>query len=222
MYTYAFLPSPARALVLPEGIERSLQLVHGDGLAALVETDLAIEELQQNDKQLMRAVVAHDRVIRDIFQQTVLLPLRFGTCFVSRQGLLEHLEVHKAEYLEKLAGLQGKAEYLLKLVPIAPFDQVVSPDMRGKDYFLAKKQLYQAQVEQQQQQQAERQWIIEAIAQTYPRWVQSEPNSDIERIYLLTDRQHEATLSDHLRTWQGHCSHWDLSVSEPLPPYHFV
>jgi hypothetical protein len=222
MYTYAFLLDPASPLDLPDGIAGSLQLMRMNHLAALVEPDLASESLQTNDENLMQAVLAHDRVIRAAFQQATVLPLRFGTCFVSRQALLEHLASHSAEYLDKLVRLQNKVEYPLKLVPIASAEPPLGEGLKGKDYFLAKKQLYQAQAEWQQQQQAELERLTGAIAQTYPDFVRSKSDDGVERIYLLGDRQRERLLYQSFKTWQTECPHWQFSLGEALPPYHFV
>lgn len=219
MYTYAFLSTiPPK---LPEGIFGSLQIISADGLAALVEPDLAAESLQKNDQQLVQAVLSHDRVIRELFEQTTVLPLRFGTCFASRQGLIEHLETNSAEYLIKLAGLQDKAEYALKLTPIAFPEATIGANVKGKDYFLAKKEIYQAQAAWQSEQQRELEALFEAIAQQYP-WMKGEADNDIERIYLLGDRQSEPLLPTSLKTWRLHSAHWELILGEPLPPYHFV
>jgi hypothetical protein len=221
MYTYAFLPAHS-GLDLPEGIAGSLQLVWTEGVAAIVEPDLAMEVLQDNDKQLVQAVMSHDRVIRELFEQTTVLPLRFGTCFVSRQGLIDHLESHGAAYLGKLNGLQGKAEYPLKLVPVPFVEPSIGADVKGKDYFLAKKQIYQTQTEWHLQQQAELEKLLEAIAQRYPDWGQGEPDQGVERVYILGDRQDERMLHEFIKTWQVAYPHWEISLGESLPPYHFV
>ena len=219
MYTYAFLSTiPSE---LPEGILSLLQIISVDGLAALVEPDLAPEALQENDQQLVRAVLSHDRIIRELFEQTTVLPLRFGTCFTSRQGLIEHLEANSAEYLIKLEKLQGKAEYALKLTPIAFPEAAIGSEVKGKDYFLAKKQIYQAQAAWQVEQQRELEALFEAIAQQHS-WVRGEVDNGIERIYLLGDRQSELWSPASLKTWQLHSAHWELVLGAPLPPYHFV
>jgi len=219
MYTYAFLSTvPSQ---LPEGIFGSLQIISADGLAALVEPDLAAESLQENDQQLVQAVLSHDRVIRELFEQTTVLPLRFGTCFMSRQGLLEHLKANSAEYLIKLVGLQGKAEYALKLTPVAFPEAAIATEVKGKDYFLAKKKIYQAQAAWQVEQQGELKALFEAIAKHY-LWMRGEADNGIERIYLLGDRQSELSLSKLLKTWELQSAHWELILGEPLPPYHFV
>jgi Gas vesicle synthesis protein GvpL/GvpF len=222
MYIYAFLPNPTRSLELPPGISGSVQVISSKDLAALVEPDLDFAALQTSDERLMQAILAHDRVTRELFQQTTLLPLKFGTSFVSQQGLLEHLEVHQSEYSAKLAMLQGKAEYLLKLMALPYSEPTIAPDLKGKDYFLSKKRSYQAQTEWQQQQQAELQQLNESIAQHYLDWVRGEPSSGIERFYILGDRIQERLLYEHLAVWQRQLPHWELSLGEMLPPYHFV
>ncbi|MBW4513777.1 MAG: GvpL/GvpF family gas vesicle protein [Timaviella obliquedivisa GSE-PSE-MK23-08B] len=219
MYTYAFLSTIPSTL--PEGIFSSLQIVAIHDLAALVEPDLAADSLQQDDQQLVQSVLSHDRVIRELFEQTTVLPLRFGTCFVSRQGLLEHLQANRAEYLTKLEELEGKAEYVLKLKPIAFPETEIGSTVKGKDYFLAKKQIYQAQAAWQLEQQQELEDLFEAIAQQY-RWVRGEPDDGIERIYMLGDRQSEPLLPTSFKTWQLQSAHEDLRLGNPLPPYHFM
>jgi hypothetical protein len=222
MYTYAFLPSTVPDLELPEGIVGSLQLIATPQLAALVEPDLAVEVLQDNETQLLQAVLSHDRVIRELFEQTTVLPLRFGTCFVSQQGLVEHLESHRSDYLDKLDGLQGKAEYPLKLVPKLFPESPIGAEVTGKAYFLAKKQNYEAQTTWQTQQQTERDLILAAIAHSHPQSLRSEPEQQVERIYILGDRQDEATLRKAIGQWQTQSPHWEITLGEGLPPYHFV
>ncbi|MBI4783690.1 MAG: GvpL/GvpF family gas vesicle protein [Oscillatoriophycideae cyanobacterium NC_groundwater_1537_Pr4_S-0.65um_50_18] len=226
MYTYAFLPNLDASLKLPTGIAKPVELLRVHELAALIEPDLEVANLQESDDRLMRAIVSHDRVIRQMFQQTALLPLRFGTQFVSQQGLIEHLQAHQSEYVAKLAMLKGRAEYLLKLVPVPLAEIPIAAEVKGKAYFLAKKQAYEAQTAWQQQQQAELQQIAEAIALQYPNWVRGESNSDakgtIERFYILGDRIQERLLYEHFKTWQMQYSAWEISLEEPLPPYHFV
>jgi Gas vesicle synthesis protein GvpL/GvpF len=219
MYTYAFLADVPSEL--PEGILGSLQIVSADGLAALVEPDLAPESLQHNDKQLVQAVLSHDRVIRELFEQTTVLPLRFGTYFKTQQGLVEHLQTNSAEYLARLEELQDKAEYSLKLTPIAFVEPAIDEAVKGKDYFLAKKQIYQAQAAWQTEQKAELEGLIEAIAR-YSLWGRGDGEHGVERIYLLSDRQLEAELLEQVQIWQGRSERWELSLGEALPPYHFV
>ncbi|MBD2460080.1 GvpL/GvpF family gas vesicle protein [Oscillatoria sp. FACHB-1407] len=221
IYTYAFLLHSAEPLELPTGITGSLHLIEVRQLCALVEPGLAFEELQQNDSQLLQAIIAHDRVLQEVFQQADILPLRFGTQFVSEAGLLQHLEANHSLYLDKFSQLKGQAEYVLKFIPVEKAEPEISSDIKGKDYFLAKKQRYQSQLEQQHQRQQELDEVKEAIAQSFHHTL-SESKDGVERVYLLADRTHEITLQNQIQQWQDLCTLWSISLGNALPPYHFV
>jgi hypothetical protein len=221
MYTYAFLKTPATPLELPIGIDRLVQVVSRDELAAVVEPDLILDELK-DDKILMQAVLCHDRVIRELFLQTTILPLRFGTSFLSLQGLLTHLEANRSTYLEKLTQFEGKAEYPLKFIPLPLPEAPVSLEAKGKDYFLAKKQQYQMQLERQRQQQNEFKRMALIVTQAYPQFVTSETQAEVETVYLLAKREEEPQLHQAFREWQNQCPSWQMTLGEALPPYHFM
>lgn len=213
MYTYAFFKSSANPLTLLPGIAGDVQIVNSAQLSALVESDLDLETLQQDDNQLVQAVLTHDRMICELFWQTTILPLRFGTSFVSLDALLMHLELNQATYLAKLAQLEGKAEYRLKLTPIEQFDSI-SANVKGSQN--------QTQQVVQNQQQLELQAVLAAIAHHYPDHIVSETRSGVEKLYLLLNRQDEDGLYERLQEWQDQSSQWQLMLGEALPPYHFV
>lgn len=223
MYTYAFLLNSDKPLDLPEGIWGSLELVGNQDVVALIEPDLPFKLSEPSDRQLMQAVLSHDRVIQDMFQQTAVLPLRFGTYFVSRQGLVDHLRSHQDEYLTKLIHLQGKAEYTLKLAPFPLPETTITADTNGNLFFRTRKQLSQNKVSWYQQQQLEIQSLSRAIKTHYPETVQGgAANDGIARLHLLSSQQEEALLHERLTLWQCQSHFWQLSLGEALPPYHFV
>jgi Gas vesicle synthesis protein GvpL/GvpF len=222
MYTYAFFKTPAIPLNVLPGIEGEVQVVNRGSLSALVEPDLDLEAVQKDDNQLVQAVLTHDRMICELFWQTTILPLRFGTFFISLDSLLDHLESNQATYLAKLSQLEGKAEYRLTLTPLEVSEVPIPSDLKGKQYFLAKKQQYETQQALQNQQTAELQDLMAAIAQCYPDRILTEAKGGVEKLYLLADRQQEATLYDRLQNWQNQSSQWELMLGEALPPYHFV
>lgn len=223
MYTYAFFKTSGVTLSLSEGIAGTIQVVQTPVLSAMVEPGLDLDAIQADDNQLVQAVLTHDRVICQLFWQMTILPLRFGTQFVSEAGLLSHLEAHQESYLAKLNQLEGKAEHRLRLTPIELDDfNFPNEDLTGKAYFFAEKQLYPDQADRRVQQQQEIQRLLKSITQYYPNYHMIESSEDVEKIYLLVDRQAEMTLYEHVKEWQQHCPSWDLELGEALPPYHFV
>ncbi|MGE5659845.1 MAG: GvpL/GvpF family gas vesicle protein [Actinomycetota bacterium] len=231
MYAYAFFYTPSVPLKLPNGIAGSVEMMGNAHLSVLVEPGLSWEALQENDEQLIQAVLSYDRVICELFAQTTVLPLRFGTRFVSRESLLNHLDSQGYEYLKKLSRLQGKGEYTLKCMPLEmPVEISGTPGQAsrevavpGREYFLAKKRLYQLQLEHQRQQATEWQNLQVAIAHSYPgNTVLGEAEGSVERIYLLAPLQEESLLRDHVQNWQSECTYWAMTLSSALPPYHFA
>ena len=222
MYTYAFLKTPLAPLTLPKGTATFVQTATSGQLSAIVEPGLALNSLQHDDTLLVQAVLAHDRVLRSLFLQATILPLRFGTCFSSLQSVLAHLHTHQQTYLTKLVQLEGQAEYTLKLTPVAFPELAIAPDVKGKDYFIAKKQQYQAQQSYQQQQQDDARQIEQALAQAYPNHHFSEASAEGRTVYLLVAGDRERQLCQHIQTLQAQHPRWELSLGEALPPYHFV
>ncbi len=222
IYVYGFCV-PAEAL-LPtlNGIQAEVQFMHYEGLCAVIEPGVDYDAIAADDQQLMQAVLTHDRVLQEVFQHVTVLPLQFGTQFYSEEGLLQHLEEHQHDYRQQLAQLANQGEYLLKLIPVEQPEPSTPNQAKGRDYFLAKKQRYQAQAEYQQQQQAELAELKTAIAQSYTNWKHSEPKDGIERIYLLLPCDAEADIQNQCQIWQEQFPRWTLFVSAPLPPYHFV
>ncbi len=221
-YIYAFLKNADRLPTLPTGIVGSLDIVGVDAIAAVVEYDVPLEAIQQDDQRLVEAVVIHDQVICQVFDQVAVLPLRFGTSFVSCDRLREHLAANQQTYSYQLAQLDGKAEYTLKFIPRPLPAEATPSDTQGKAYFLAKKQRYQAQVDYQQQQQQELQQLAVSIAQTYSKQLQADTQGTTHRLFLLLPQSDAAALYQQCEIWQAQCPTWELTVSQPLPPYHFV
>jgi hypothetical protein len=222
MYTFAFCKTPLAPLTLPPGIAAFVQTVETEQLTALVEPAIALDTLQQDDRLLVQAVLAHDRVIRSLFLQTTILPLRFGTSFSSLEGLLAHLHTQQQRYLDQLTQLEGKAEYALKLTPVELPESTITSDVKGKAYFLAKKQQYQAQLLYQHQQQSAFEQIEQAIVQTYPHYCFDEDQAGGKTFYLLIARDREHQLCQSVKRLQAQSSKWQVALEEALPPYHFV
>jgi len=222
IYTYALLQPIASPLVLPVGMERKTELVYSSGLAAIVEPEISLEALQATDERLLQAVLTHDRVIREVFEQTPLLPLRFGNGFTSQATLLNHLEKHQEEYQQTLTQLTDKVEYTLKATPSNLLDDSDTIDARGKAYLLAKKQRYQTQQAFQAQQDQQWEVLNQLILKTYTNVICETQKPDVRQIHFLAQRNDSTVNTQQFSLWQVQCSHWQLALSEPLPPYHFL
>lgn len=222
IYVYAFCPSPAEPLSMPEGIAHpAVQLMLEGALGAIAEFDLDIAQLREDDHQLMEAVLSHDRVLGQLFTQTMLLPLRFGTQFTSETSLRTYLQTHQEAHRQRLATLADKAEYLIKLMPKSPELPSLDNTLKGRDYFLAKKRRLQAQTQAQTQQSGEFQQFLAYLQTVDAEVIQSEPNQAEERLYILSSRD-PAIATAQFSDWQQRIPSWQLYCSEPLPPYHFA
>jgi len=222
LYTYAFLNTPDIPFSLPEGNTGELFLIHGSGISAVVEPGISLESVQTHDEQVIKMVLAHDRIIRELFQQITVLPLRFGTSFASPATLLNHIESHTEEYREKLDNIRGKTEYCLKLVPRIFEEPVKSSVAGGRDYFLAKKQHFENQKNFIITQADEKSCAINLITQIYQSSVIVEDKGEEIRIYFLVSHQDKPLFLEQFLTWQEACLCWDFFLGEGLPPYHFV
>ncbi|MHC5739567.1 GvpL/GvpF family gas vesicle protein [Nostoc sp.] len=222
IYAYALLVPTALPLVLPLGMERDIELVYSSSLGAIVEPEISLEAIQATDERLLQAVLNHDRVIRELFQQTPLLPLRFGRGFSSVEKLLNHLEQHQDQYLEALTQLADKVEYTLKMTPCDLLDDSDNIDAKGKAYLLAKKQRYQTQQAFQAQQSEQLELLNQLILKTYTNVICETRQSDVRQIHFLAQRNDSTVSTQQFSLWQVQCSHWQLALSEPLPPYHFL
>ncbi|HEY9763395.1 MAG TPA: GvpL/GvpF family gas vesicle protein [Trichocoleus sp.] len=222
LYIYAVCWVPEKGLVLPPGIERDTVLIEQAGLGAIAEPGLDLAALEADDQRLLTAVLTHDQVICDLFQQTTLLPLRFGIQLTSQVGLEAHLQENQKNYRRKLALLADKAEYQIKLVPAEVALPPLPEGLTGRDYFLAKKSRLQAQSEEQQRQQEELSHLMATLQPIYPNLQTATSDEGILRLYLLLNSSQAKELLLQAELWQRQMPRWQLNLSEALPPYHFV
>jgi hypothetical protein len=218
----------------PQGMMGGLiEYIQVDKLVVAGIRNLDLETLKnQGEEVLITAVIAHDRLICELFNQNFLLPLRFGTVFKSQSLLEVYLESNHAQLSTKLNQLKGYSEYLLTLTLLeTPSAPDLSSNLKGKDYLLAKRSQYLTEQARRSQQQSECQELIELIQppnipnidglEVSEQFTlnQSVPPQDKEflRMYFLAKTQLNAIFAP----WQAKYPHWQLQLSNPLPPYHF-
>ncbi|MEO0456422.1 MAG: GvpL/GvpF family gas vesicle protein [Cyanobacteria bacterium P01_A01_bin.114] len=226
IYLYAFCWLPrlqAANALLPAGLNRPVQMISEADIGAAVEIDIDLTAMQQDDAQLVAGVVNHDRVICDLFEMTTLLPLRFGTQFLSEAALRSHLHNNAVQYRQRLQCLANQVEVCLRLTPITRSTPSVDRAVKGHDRFFAQRQRLQARAAHQQCQQEQLSQLQLKIAHVCPHFTQeTAPDSIEQKIYLLMASDQLPDLRAHLTAWQTHYSLWKITASEALPPYHFV
>ena len=222
VYVYAILLTPETSLMMPGGMKDQVELIYYEDLAAIAEPEISSTELQQTDEKLLEAVVTHDRVIREIFQQTSVLPLRFGNIFAQRSSLVHHLKEQRENYISQINLIANKAEYTLTFTPRSYLTNTSESEVRGKAYLLAKKKRYQQQQEFYDRQRQQWQEIYQSLQQTYPNLVVGKSQEEIEQIHLLAQRNEDVIKKLELIKWQEKYELWNIKLSEALPPYHFV
>lgn len=198
LYTFAFLKRPLPPDI-PTGWQGcSVEFIEVGDLAAVVDTTLPWEQIQARDEELLKAALLHDRVICDLFRQQPVLPLQFGTIFVSLEGIERHLQSHAEQYQERIESFVGMGEYTLKIAPTL-FDN--TDEERAEQERIA----LQAYLEKD-----------------YLNLVEGIPQRGIERLHILIPVQQEADLRGHVAECQRQYICWDLDLQGPLPPYHFA
>jgi len=221
IYVYTFVQLPKQPLHLPPGINSRLEIVQVGAIAAIAEPDLPLEALQTSDEKLLQALLQHDHIIQSVFQQTPVLPLRFGTCFPSIAALQAHLTENCDRYAHQLIALANKAEYTIELTPPDLPKAAIAPDLKGKEYFLAKRRLYEQQSQAQAKLQLQQRDLIELLAQLGKLHPLSAPEASICKVCLLVEAP-PSRLKTAISRLQQHYTDWQIRCSEPLPPYHFL
>ncbi len=227
LYTFAILLAPMPD-DRPLGITgKPIEYLQCDRLIAAIEPDIDIEALKLLPEQsLMQVIVQHDRLVCELFNQCTVLPLRFGTAFVSVSALETYLQTEGERLLARLERLDGYAEFLITGSAIAPKTDT-GKQLKGKDYLLAKRSQYLQQEQWRSQLQQEvleyRQVITDSLELYQPEFehVETQGSEDV-RVYALLPRSQVESLKDALRSWQELHSHWQISWSDALPPYHFL
>ena len=221
IYVYAILFSSNQELDFPQGIQGRVEMISYGNIAAIIERDILIENLQKTEAILLKAIVTHDGVIQAIFSQVSLLPLRFGTGFTSLDSLLENLKNNQSQYSQKLNRLTNNVEYCIKFIPLE-FKSSKAQDLnlKGKSYLLAKKKNYQLQQEFISNQENQWEAIKDSISQEFSDNILIQEQEAIKQIFLLEKQQ--TNIDILINYWQQKTPNWQITTSLPLPCYHFA
>lgn len=228
LYTYGFIARPETNmdLSLPIGIRNPVQILGSQSLQAIVEIDAFLDQLPTEDEALLDAVLHHDRVVQWIFRAVPILPLRFGSQFSTLESLETYLQNHEILYGEQLKQFCDRAEFSLAFVPRSASESLLglsTPTEKGRAFFLAKKQRLQEENDRLERQQTQWKQLKQNIKIAYPQslWSESSEGS-LAKVHLLLSFKRYPHLEKQIIQWEENFSEWELHLSNPLPPYHFV
>jgi len=227
LYTYGFIARPETNvdLSLPTGIRNPVQIFGSQSLQAIVEIDAFPDQLPTEDEALLDAVLHHDRVVQWVFQAVPVLPLRFGSQFSTVESLETYLQDHEILYGEQLQQFCDRAEFSLAFVPRSASESPLelSTAEKGRAFFLAKKQRLQDENDRLERQQIQWKQLKQQIQIAYPHSLWSESNEgSLAKVHLLLSFKRHPHLQKQIIQWEESFSEWQLHLSNPLPPYHFV
>ena len=232
MYLYGLVHRSAIEMLAIDkinGIAGELGWRESDELAAIVEPGFPAQACANSEAALIEAIVSHDRVLLSVFAIQTILPLRFGTEFTSESALIQHLETNQVAYLNAIDTLKNKAEISLKLSATQAELEPISAQLKGREYFLAKKEQSQHQQLIEQYLDHDRALLLQQLSD---RGIEVFEKA-VDHYLLLCDRNFD--LESILSNWQAEMdetdrinqstnkpkNQWIWKSSEELPPYHF-
>lgn len=132
------------------GSDRPAWVVTRDGLGLVVSdirlADLAGLDAEEpvEDSRLAEFARGHDAVVRAVFDQTPILPLRFGTVLTDPDAAAELLARQREDALATLARIAGKREWGAKVLrtasaPAEPGGAAADPAPSGTEYLARKR-----------------------------------------------------------------------------------
>lgn len=229
MYLYGLVHRSAiemLAINQIKGITGDLSWRESGELAAIVESGFPAQACANSEAALIEAIVSHDRVLLWVFANQTILPLRFGTEFASEQALIQHLDKNQIAYLNAIEALKNKAEISLKLSATQSEMPPIPAELKGREYFLAKKEQSQHQQFIEQYLDRDRALLLQQLSD---RGIQVFEKA-VDHYLLLCDRNFD--LKSILEYWQVAMDEYDRTnqpknqwiwkSSEELPPYHFA
>jgi hypothetical protein len=201
-----------------------------DGLGAVVS------ELDGEQPLEGRDVLAHKRVLDEVFTACTVLPFRFGTVAQDDEQLQTELEAHAGDYLETLQMLEDKVEVevtasydedavLGEILAARPDVRELSRSTQGAPEMRSLVELGEVVAEEVDRwRDAELARLVDRLAPSSSGYAERAPRQDAAlRAAFLVARDSlpafDAALGDLARETQGR---YAIETVGPLPPYSFT
>lgn len=209
---------------------RPVRLLAEGELAAVVSD--APEDLRPKRRELL----AHQNVLAEAGAGGCVLPMRFGSVAQDDRSVTDVLAERSGHYAERLAALEGKAEYNVKAAHIeeAVLRLVLSENADLREFAEAQRQsggsyeerlrlgemIADAVKARETVDAADLQKAIEDLSSDTAAGPES--TGWLSNVSVLVDRDSAAGFQAAVEELRQERPHLDVRVNGPLPPYSFV
>ena len=208
----------------------SVLVISGNQVFLYPASDLAVIVSEHNPAESLgqKSGVDHARVIADCFQQSTVLPFRFGTVFQDDEALRKSIRSNQRQFLSNIDKLRGKTEMHLKILVddccTRSLDRSGSSDGVGREYL--------SNLRENAARQRERQTRARAVSFQMHRLFApldeevscrlTESGKMVLDIAHLIDRKSVERYQNKFATTCTMMRECQMQISGPWPPYHFV
>ncbi|HEX4792444.1 MAG TPA: GvpL/GvpF family gas vesicle protein [Humisphaera sp.] len=216
-----------------------IELLESDDLLAIV-SQVSLAEFGQsalddrvNDPAWVETKIrAHDKIIKNARSLGSIIPCRFCTILRSRQDVEDLLRHHRRRIAAKLAALDGKSEWGVKLWLAAPSNASQPQEISGKAYLQHKRNArdHRRQLQRPAEDRAEQfhKDLAATAAEAALLPIRDRAGEDSAEIalngaYLVADQQ-RTHFEDEIADWSNrHAAEgWRVEITGPWPPYNFA
>lgn len=207
----------------------SVRGVSGNQVFLYPASDLAIIVSEHNPSESLnpKSGVDHARVISDCFQQSTVLPFRFGTIFNDDESLRKSIRSNQRQFLSNIEKLRGKTEMHLKIL----VDDCCSKEI-GSQIPASVGRQYLSNLRENATRARERQTRARAVSfQMHRQFLPldeevscrlTESGKMLLDIAHLIDRKCVERYQNKFATTSAMMRDCIMQLSGPWPPYHFV
>lgn len=240
LYAYALIPdkdvdvSDLQAIADAERVEtlthEGLRVVFSEVSLAELEVD---PERASDRERIVELARQHDSVIRAVFGQSEVLPLRFCTVLSSREDARRLVESHREAAIARLRELAGSAEWGVRVVRADPDSAADRPaegtparsaatdDSRTGTAYLRERMRARTEADTQRRLADEAHSELSAYASEAARR-DGRADTLVDVAYLI-DKDREATFLEQVdRVAERLPDSIQLTVTGPWPPYTFA
>jgi hypothetical protein len=208
----------------------SIHGLSGNQVFLYPASDLAIIVSEHNPSEALsqKAGVDHARVIAECFQQSTVLPFRFGTVFHDDESLRKSIRSNQRQFMSNIDKLRGKTEMHLK---------IFVEDCCGRETARCPSaetvgQQYLTNLRESAARQRERQTRARAVSFQMHRLFLpldeevtcrlTESGKMLLDIAHLIERKYIERYQNKFATTSAMMRDCQMQLSGPWPPYHFV